>query len=139
MGPACVQWPCDYLFRIWRYRHLRRMCVLSLYFHLPSSSYGHAVVFSIPTHPVYAGELQGKALGMAVGIFDDAGKDISESGMAGELVCTRPHPSLPVCFWGDDTRGTVFLKAYYATYPSVWHHGDFIAMNPRTRGYIIYG
>jgi len=98
-----------------------------------------AFVSPIPTHPVYAGELQGKALGMAVGIFDDAGKDISESGMAGELVCTRPHPSLPVCFWGDDARGTRFLKAYYDSYPGVWRHGDFIAMNPRTRGYIIYG
>jgi acetoacetyl-CoA synthetase len=76
---------------------------------------------------------------MAVGIYDDAGKDVSESGMAGELVCTRPHPSIPVCFWGDDARGTLFLKAYYDTYPGVWRHGDFIAMNPSTRGYIIFG
>ncbi|KAI9457898.1 hypothetical protein F5148DRAFT_1221811 [Russula earlei] len=97
-----------------------------------------AFVFTIPTHPVYAGEMQGKTLGMAVEIFDEAGKDISESGMAGELVCTRPHPALPVCFWGDDARGTLFLKAYYDTYPGVWRHGDFIAMNPRTRGYIIF-
>ncbi|KAH9987007.1 acetoacetate-CoA ligase [Russula compacta] len=98
-----------------------------------------AFLFTIPTHPVYAGELQGKVLGMAVEIFDDAGKDISESGAAGELVCTRPHPSIPVCFWGDDARGTIFLKAYYDTYPGVWRHGDFIAMNPRTKGYIIFG
>jgi hypothetical protein len=51
----------------------------------------------------------------------------------------RPHPSIPVCFWGDDARGTLFLKACYGTYPGVWHHGDFIAMNPHTRGYIIFG
>ncbi|KAI0284512.1 acetoacetate-CoA ligase [Russula brevipes] len=98
-----------------------------------------AFVYTIPTHPVYAGEIQGKVLGMAVGIYDDAGKDVSESGIAGELVCTRPHPSIPVCLWGDDARGTLFLKAYYDTYPGVWRHGDFIAMNPSTRGYIIFG
>ncbi|KAI0247309.1 acetoacetate-CoA ligase [Lactifluus subvellereus] len=98
-----------------------------------------AFVYAIPTQPVYTGEIQGKVLGMAVGIFDEAGKDISESGAAGELVCTRPHPSVPVRFWGDDARGTLFLKAYYDTYPGVWRHGDFIAMNPRTRGYIIFG
>jgi acyl-coenzyme A synthetase/AMP-(fatty) acid ligase len=99
----------------------------------------YIVVFAIPSHPVYAGEIQGKVLGMAVEIFDEAGKDISASGMAGELVCTRPHPSIPLRFWGDDSRGTRFLKAYYDTYPGVWHHGDFVAMNPRTRGYIIFG
>ncbi|KAN0138379.1 acetoacetate-CoA ligase [Lactarius tabidus] len=93
----------------------------------------------IDSYPVYAGEMQGKVLGMAVGIFDEAGKDISETGVAGELVCTRPHPSLPVRFWGDDARGSKFLKAYYDTYPGIWHHGDFIAMNPRTKGYIIVG
>jgi acyl-coenzyme A synthetase/AMP-(fatty) acid ligase len=99
----------------------------------------YIVVFAIPSHPVYAGEIQGKVLGMAVEIFDEAGKDISASGMAGELVCTRPHPSIPLRFWGDDSRGTRFLKAYYDTYPGVWHHGDFIAMNPHTSGYIIFG
>ena len=93
----------------------------------------------IHSYPVYAGEMQGKVLGMAVGIFDEAGKDISETGLAGELVCTRPHSSIPVQFWGDDVRGSKFLKAYYDTYPGVWRHGDFIAMNPRTKGYIILG
>jgi acetoacetyl-CoA synthetase len=108
-------------------------------FHLSSSCDESVVVYSIPTLPVYAGEIQGKVLGMAVGIFDDAGRDISESGRAGELVCTRPHPSVPTRFWGDDSRGTLFLKAYYDFYPGVWRHGDFIAMNPRTKGYIIFG
>ncbi|KAI0247301.1 hypothetical protein BJV78DRAFT_1157297 [Lactifluus subvellereus] len=53
-------------------------------------------VYAILTHPVYTGEIQGKVLDMTVGIFDEAGKDISESGAAGELVCTRPHPPVPV-------------------------------------------
>ena len=83
--------------------------------------------------------MQGKSLGMAVGIFDEDGKDISETGVPGELVCTRPHPTIPVRFWGDDARGSKFLKAYYDTYPGIWRHGDFVAMNPRTKGYIILG
>jgi acetoacetyl-CoA synthetase len=98
-----------------------------------------AFTSSVPSYPVYAGEMQGKSLGMAVGIFDDDGKDISETGVPGELVCTRPHPTIPVRFWGDDARGSKFLKAYYDTYPGIWRHGDFIAMNPRTKGYIILG
>jgi acetoacetyl-CoA synthetase len=57
--------------------------------------------------------MQGKALGMAIGIFDEAGKDISETCLAGELVYTRLHPSLPVRFWGNDARGSKFLKVYY--------------------------
>jgi acyl-coenzyme A synthetase/AMP-(fatty) acid ligase len=139
MGSSCVQRSCDDLLGLWRYRHLRLLCVPNASFDHSLSTHEHVVVYAIPTHPIYAGEIQGKMLGMAVEIFDDAGKDISESGMAGELVCTRPHPSIPVCFWGDDARGTLFLKAYYDTYPGVWRHGDFIAMNPRTRGYIIFG
>ncbi|KAF8258376.1 acetoacetate-CoA ligase [Lactarius quietus] len=98
-----------------------------------------AFTSSVPSLPVYAGEMQGKSLGMAVGIFDEAGKDISETGIAGELVCTRPHPTIPVQFWGDDARGSKFLNAYYDTYSGIWRHGDFIAMNPRTKGYIILG
>jgi len=61
--------------------------------------------------------MQVKGLGMKVEIFDLAGNNIEETGQAGELVCTRPHPSLPNKFWGDDANGTKFLKAYYDTYP----------------------
>jgi hypothetical protein len=60
-------------------------------------------------------------------------KDISETGLVGELVCTRPHSSLPVRFWGDDARGSKFLKAYGDTYPGVWRHGN---LDPRMKGYI---
>jgi len=56
--------------------------------------------------------VQGKVLGVGVGIFDEVGKDISETGLAGELVCTRPHPSVPVRFWGAGPRGSKSLKAY---------------------------
>jgi len=54
-------------------------------------------------------------------------------------VCTRPHPSLPIRFWGDDDKQSRYLSTYYDTYPGVWRQGDFIARNPRTLGYVIYG
>ncbi|KZV69340.1 acetoacetate-CoA ligase [Peniophora sp. CONT] len=96
-------------------------------------------ISAAPTLPNYAGEMQSKSLGMKVEIFDPSGRNIEETGQAGELVCTRPHPSLPIKFWGDDAQHTKYMAAYYSTYPDVWRHGDFIARNPRTRGYIIYG
>ncbi|KAI0321066.1 acetoacetate-CoA ligase [Amylostereum chailletii] len=98
-----------------------------------------AFVASTPLLPNYSGDIQAKGLGMKVEIFDNEGKNIEDTGAAGELVCTRPHPSLPVKFWGDDERGTKFLSAYYDTYPGVWRQGDFIAKNPRTQGLRIYG
>ena len=53
---------------------------------------------------------------MAVEIFDVDGKNIEETGTPGELVCTRPHPSMPVCFWGDK-NDEKYRKAYFDTYP----------------------
>lgn len=58
--------------------------------------------------------------------------------MPGELVCTRPHPSLPLGFWGDDS-GEKVRKAYFDRYPGVWHHADFIVKNPETQGLMILG
>lgn len=60
--------------------------------------------------------MQAKTLGMKIQIFDPEGKNIEDSGLPGELVCTRPHPSLPICFWGDKT-GEKFKKAYFDMYP----------------------
>lgn len=82
---------------------------------------------------VYTGEMQGKIIGMAVGIFDEAGNDISETGVVGKLICIRPHSSIPLRFWGDDMHDCKFLKACCATYSCVWCHGDFIVMNPRMK------
>ena len=62
-------------------------------------------------------DIQCKGLGMKVEIFDSEGKNVEDTGEAGELVCTRPHPSIPVKFWGDDERGSKFLAAYYDVYP----------------------
>ena len=61
-------------------------------------------------------ELQAKSLGMKLEIFDPEGHNIEDTGKPGELVCTRPHPSLPLGFWGEPTRSK-FRSAYFETYP----------------------
>jgi acyl-coenzyme A synthetase/AMP-(fatty) acid ligase len=98
----------------------------------------HSPIFS-PFVPHPRGRDAGKVARHGCWDFDETGKDISEAGVPGELVCTRPHPRIYVCFWGDDTRRNKFLKAYYDTYPGIWRRGDFIAVNPRTKVYVILG
>ena len=60
-----------------------------------------------PIGPVYRGEIQTPALGCAVSAFDDKGKPVSND--RGELVCTEPFPSMPLCFWGDDDGSRLSL------------------------------
>ncbi|MEO6897126.1 MAG: acetoacetate--CoA ligase, partial [Caldimonas sp.] len=55
----------------------------------------------------------------------------------GELVCTRPLPSMPLCFWGDES-GVRYRDSYFDMYPGVWRHGDWIRITPRG-GAVIYG
>ncbi|MEE9254797.1 MAG: AMP-binding protein, partial [Pseudomonadales bacterium] len=76
----------------------------------------------VPTLPVYSGELQGPALGLAVEFWDEKGLPLGTG--KGELVCTRPFPSMPSGFW-NDADGAKYHDAYFAVYPNVWHHGDF--------------
>ncbi|KAJ7680753.1 hypothetical protein DFH06DRAFT_1164098 [Mycena polygramma] len=97
-----------------------------------------AFVTGCPSLPVYPGEIQCKSLGMKIEVFDLEGKNIEHTGTAGEMVCTRPHPSLPVKFWGDES-GTKFRDAYYNMYPGIWRQGDFIVVNPKTKGLMILG
>jgi acetoacetyl-CoA synthetase len=68
--------------------------------------------------PVHAGEIQGKGLGMKVEVFDHSGNNIEHTGRAGELVCTRPHPSLPIAFWGDES-GQKLRETYFSFYPGM--------------------
>ncbi len=90
-----------------------------------------------PTQPVYAGEIQHAALGMAVEVYDVDGRPVTEPGVKGELVCTRPFPSVPVGFWGDDD-GSRFHAAYFDRFPGVWAHGDF-ASRTEHGGWVIHG
>ena len=91
-----------------------------------------------PTRPVYAGEIQGPALGMAVEVYSVDGAAVVEPGVKGELVCTAPFPSVPLGFWGDDSAGSKFHAAYFDRFPGVWAHGDFASWTPRG-GMIIHG
>jgi acetoacetyl-CoA synthetase len=85
--------------------------------------------------PVYAGEIQCRGLGMKVEAWDERGRPVV--GQQGELVCTRPFPSMPIYFW-DDPKGRKYHGAYFDVYPNVWRHGDFIEINDRG-GVIVYG
>jgi acetoacetyl-CoA synthetase len=88
-----------------------------------------------PTLPVYAGEIQGPSLGMAVEVYDDDGNSVR--GEQGELVCTKPFPSMPLTFWGPD-GDTRYHAAYFDRFPGVWTHGDF-AMWTEHGGMVILG
>ncbi len=88
-----------------------------------------------PAGPVWRGEIQKRCLGMAVEVFDDAGAPLV--GEKGELVCTRPFPSMPIHFW-NDPDGARYRAAYFERYPNVWHHGDYVELTEHG-GMIIYG
>ena len=88
-----------------------------------------------PIGPVYRGELQARALGMAVRVYDEAGRELL--GGKGELVCVQPFPSMPVGFW-NDPDGARYRAAYFGKFPGVWCHGDYVALNARG-GMVVYG
>ncbi|MDX2410440.1 MAG: acetoacetate--CoA ligase, partial [Woeseiaceae bacterium] len=88
-----------------------------------------------PVLPVLRGELQCRGLGMAVEIFDEAGNSLVQQH--GELVCTKPFPSAPVCFWNDEGNAR-YRAAYFERYPGVWAHGDFAELTEQG-GLIIHG
>ncbi len=92
-------------------------------------------VLGNPLGPVWRGEIQCAGLGMAVDVFDDAGKPIA--GEKGELVCARPFPSMPVRFW-NDADGAKYRAAYFERFPGIWCHGDF-AEKTAHGGFVIHG
>ncbi|TIA15068.1 acetoacetate-CoA ligase [Aureobasidium pullulans] len=91
-----------------------------------------------PLTPVYTGEIQVLGLGMAVRAWDYLGADVTITGSAGDLVCTKPFPCQPVQFWGP-TGESKYQSSYFETFPGVWHHGDFIRFNPKTGGLYMLG
>ena len=92
-------------------------------------------VLGNPAGPVWRGEIQAKGLGMAVEVLDEQGRSVK--GEKGELVCTRPFPSMPVGFW-NDPDGTKYRAAYFEKYPNVWRHGDWCEITEHG-GIVIYG
>ena len=94
-----------------------------------------AFVGGVPVLPVYLGELQARSLGAAVEAWDPDGRPLI--GEMGELVITKPMPSMPVFFWGD-SDGERLRDSYFSMYDGIWRHGDWIEITPRGTA-IIYG
>ena len=115
------------------YKHISRDVCLS------SISGGTDIVscFALgnPVLPVWKAELQCRGLGMAVDVFDDSGASVRQQ--KGELVCTKPFPSMPISFWNDST-GTKYNSAYFERFPNVWCHGDYCELTEHD-GVVIYG
>ena len=107
--------------------------------HLASISGGTDIVSCFvlgnPMLPVRRGEIQCAGLGMSVEVYDDVAGRITDS--PGELVCTAPFPSMPVCFW-NDPEGERYRGAYFERFPNVWCHGDW-CVETEAKGYLILG
>ncbi|MEM7338602.1 MAG: acetoacetate--CoA ligase [Actinomycetota bacterium] len=108
--------------------------------HLASISGGTdlcgCLVLGDPTKPVYAGEIQRRALGLETDVYDDAGKPVAP-GVKGELVCSAPFPSMPLEFWGD-SDGSRYRSAYFERFDGVWAHGDYASWTEHG-GMVIHG
>jgi acetoacetyl-CoA synthetase len=85
-------------------------------------------VGACPLLPVHAGELQARALGASVEAWNEAGEAVVDE--VGELVITKPMPSMPLYFW-NDADGARYRASYFDFYPGVWRHGDWIKITPR--------
>ena len=85
--------------------------------------------------PVYSGEIQNKALGMDIRVFNEQGKSVLNK--KGELVCANPFPSMPLRFW-NDKNNEKFENAYFNKFENIWHHGDY-AIITSNNGFIIVG
>jgi acetoacetyl-CoA synthetase len=89
-----------------------------------------------PILPVYAGELQGPALGMKVKAYDETGKSVYDQ--QGELVCEASAPSMPLSFL-NDPDSTRYRDAYFTVYPNIWRHGDYVTFYSDTKGVTFFG
>jgi len=94
-----------------------------------------AFVGGNPTWPVYSGEIQCRALGCKLEAFNDLGKPVV--GEVGEMVITKPMPSMPIYFW-NDVENKRYTESYFEMFPGVWRHGDWIEVT-KHGGVIIYG
>ena len=88
-----------------------------------------------PLSGVWRGEIQGPMLGMAMDVLDDNARPVKQE--KGELVCTKPFPSMPVMFW-NDPDGQKYHNAYFARFGNIWCHGDFAEITAHD-GIIIHG
>lgn len=94
-----------------------------------------AFVGGVPIEPVRIGEIQGRSLGVAAEAFDEAGNALTNE--VGELVITKPMPSMPLYFWNDEENKR-YHESYFDEYPGIWKHGDWIKIDEKGRC-VIYG
>ena len=94
-----------------------------------------AWVGGCPWRPVYEGEIQCRCLGCAMEAFSERGEPLEDA--VGEMVVTRPMPSMPVYFW-NDPQFERYTASYFEMFPGVWRHGDWIRITPRD-GLVILG
>ncbi len=94
-----------------------------------------AFVGASPDLPVWLGEISCPMLGAAVAAFDERGREVHDE--VGELVLTKPMPTMPVFFW-NDPDGSRLHESYFDTFPGVWRHGDWVRITPRGT-LVIYG
>jgi acetoacetyl-CoA synthetase len=104
------------------------------------TDFAGAFVGGLPTLPVIEGEMQCRCLGASVEAWSEpdangVGRPLIDE--VGELVCTKPMPSMPLYLW-NDKDGARYRDSYFDMYPGVWRHGDWIKITPRG-GAIIYG
>jgi acetoacetyl-CoA synthetase len=93
------------------------------------------LVGGVRTKPIYAGEIQGAALGAKIEAFNEEGQPVVNE--VGELVITEPMPSMPIFFWNDPDN-LRYTESYFEMFPNIWRHGDWIKFTERGTC-IIYG
>jgi acetoacetyl-CoA synthetase len=117
----------------WIYQHVKSDLLLASI--SGGTDTAAAFVTACPISPIYAGEMQCRALGVAVYAFDESGKALTDE--VGELIITKPMPSMPLYFW-NDKNNLRYIDSYFDHFPGLWRHGDWIKITPRG-GAVIYG
>lgn len=87
-----------------------------------------AFVGGAPTLPVWAGELSARCLGVALEAWGEDGRPLVDD--VGEMVITKPIPSMPLHLWGD-REYVRYVDTYLSTFPGVWRQGDWITISER--------
>ena len=116
LPPLCYHWVYDALPHVW---------LTSI---TGGTDVASAFAGGVVTLPVRAGEIQAPFLGVALAAWNSEGRPVIEE--VGELVVTKPMPSMPIYFW-NDPDGSRYRSAYFDTYPGVWRHGDWMTVTPR--------
>jgi acetoacetyl-CoA synthetase len=117
----------------WFYRNVKR----DLWLHVGSGGTDVCAGFTggSPTLPTYAGEHQHRNLGVAAYAFNEAGEPVVDE--VGEMVITKPLPSMPLKFWGDDENMTRYKATYFDEWPGIWRQGDFFRVTPRGGTFVL--